>query len=123
MPYLVFSLVVRKIKEAAGAPFFVKPITRAIGANVETSFLNKNFKSNFEFIEEQLKTSSGEFLCGERLTGADIMMIYPLESSKAIRGADYPLIDAYVERVQARAAYKKAVRKVIDTTGEYTPDL
>lgn len=30
---------------------------------------------------------------------------------------------AYVERMEARPAYKKAVQRIVDETGEYNPEL
>lgn len=53
-------------------PFFVRPITRAVATKIEDSFLNPNFESNFNFLENQLATSpdNGKFLAGPKLTGA-----------------------------------------------------
>lgn len=123
MPPLLIIVVARMIKESADAPFFIKPITRAIGTRLETMLNESELKTHFDFVEEQLKASGGDFLCGNQLTGADILMIFPLESSKATRGARYPLIDAYVERIAARDAYEKAVQKIVDMTGKFEVGL
>jgi glutathione S-transferase len=52
------------------------------------------------------------FMVGEELTGADIMLSFVLEASRA-RGAfaDHPNLVAYLERLQARPAYKTALEK------------
>jgi len=122
MAFLVLALLAMKIRESADAPFFIKPITRAIGNKI-LSTLGKEFEKQFSYIEDQLKTSKGDFICGKELTGADFMMTFSLENSKVLREDKYPLIDAYVESIRARDGYKRAVQKIIDTTGEYSPDV
>lgn len=104
-------------------PFFIKPITRGIADRVDKLFLNKNIKTHFEFLEEQLACSpqNGDFFAGPNLTGADIMMIFPLEgAAKRDRMAaeKYPKLTAYVERIHARGAYGRAMKKLEEMTGE-----
>jgi len=122
MPFLVLAMVAMKIRDSADAPFFIKPITRAIGNKIMGT-LSKEFTKQFSYIEDQLKSSRGEFLCGKEITGADFMMMFPLENGKILREDKYPLIDAYMERIRARDCYKRAIQKIIDTTGEYNPDI
>ncbi len=102
-------------------PFFVRPITRAIAAQVEKQFLNQELKKQFDFLESQLTTSGGDFLCGSSFTGADIMMIYPLQGTLETKLMDrnkYPKATAYVDRLQDRKAWKKAISIVEEKTGE-----
>ena len=99
-----------------------------IAGKLDSMFLQPNFKTNFEFLEAQLASSpnGGEYLCGDTLTGADILMSFPLEAAKGRAGMTpdkYPRLCEYVERLQAREAYKRAVQKVIDIEGEYNPLL
>lgn len=112
------------IKDGPQTPFFIKPVTRAIGSRVEQAFLNRNLEANFTFIESQLATSpnNGEFLCGDHLTGADVLMVFPLEAAQGRAGVTkekYPKICAYVERLTQRPAYKKAVQRIVDDFGKY----
>jgi len=109
----------------APVPFFLKPITRQIAAGVENQFIFPNLKTHFDYLESQLATSpdSGEFFCGSELTGADILMIMPLEASYGASRIDltaekYPKLAAFVERMHGREAYKRAVQKVEEATGE-----
>jgi len=116
------------MKDGPQTPFFVKPLTRAIGGRVESTFLNPQLERHFAFVESQLATSpeNGEFICGPHLTGADILMVFPLEAANGRTGLTkekHPKTIAYVERLQARPAYKKAVQKIIDETGEYSQSL
>ncbi|KAF2431491.1 thioredoxin-like protein [Tothia fuscella] len=122
MPYLVIQLVMNQLKGPA-VPFFVRPITRVIASQVENSFLNQNHKSNLDFLESQIKSSpgNGEFLCGAQLTAADIMMIFPLQGAQTGAGLtkeDYPLLTAYIDRLTESPAYKRAIKKVEETSGE-----
>lgn len=91
-------------------------------------FLTPNFRTHFSFLESQLATSpnGGKYLCGKELTGADILMSFPLIASKGRAGltqAAYPRIWAYVELLEVHDGYKKAVQKIIDVEGEFKSTL
>ncbi len=110
------------------SPFFIKPISNAIVNNINSMFLEPNFKTHFGFLESQITSSphGGQYLCGTELTGADIMMSFPLGAAKGRAGFNkekHPKLWAYVERVESREAYKKAVQKIIDVEGSYDPTL
>ncbi|MDX1668256.1 MAG: glutathione binding-like protein [Limnobacter sp.] len=114
MPPLVMTLVFNKI-ENAPLPFFLKPIVlpiaRGISAQVKNSFINPNLSRQFQFIENHL--SKNAWFCGDELSGADFMMIFPLEAA-ANRSKDIdnmPNIKKYVAKVHALPAYKKALEK------------
>jgi glutathione S-transferase len=54
----------------------------------------------------------GPFLMGEALTGADIQIGFVAEVARAFgRLGPYPNLAAYVERMQARPAYRRAIEK------------
>ncbi len=53
-------------------------------------------------------------------------MVFPLEAGQGRGGVNketYPKICEYVARLQGREAYKKAVQRIIDETGEYSTSL
>ena len=50
------------------------------------------------------------FYAGEDLTGADIMMSFPVEAA-ASRGTLTPKLTAYLETIHARPAYKAALER------------
>lgn len=53
-----------------------------------------------------------EWLVGNSLSGADIMMSYPLQAAAdRLDFADYPNIRAYLQRIEAHEAYRRAVEK------------
>ena len=104
----------------------IRPISNAIVSNVDSLFLTPNFKSNWDFLEGQLATSpnEGKYLCGKDLTGADILMSFPLAAAKGLAGVTkekYPLLWGYVERLESSDSYKRAVQKIIDIEGSYDP--
>ncbi len=110
------------------SPFFIKPITNAIVDNIDSMLLVPNFKTQFAFLESQISSSpnGGQYLCGTELTGADIMLSFPLGAAKGRAGfmkEKHPTLWAYVERLESREAYKKAVQKIIDVEGSYDPTL
>jgi len=51
-----------------------------------------------------------EFLVGDSLTGADIQMSFVGEAARDLR-AQYPAMDAWVRRLQARPAYRRALER------------
>ncbi|KAL8817928.1 MAG: hypothetical protein Q9223_003334 [Gallowayella weberi] len=126
MPFLVTALVLRTIREKS--PFFIKPIANAITGNVETMFLTPNLENNFNFLESKIKSApdGGGYLCGSKLTGADIMLSFPLGASKGRAGLTkekYPALFEYVNRLEAMESNKKAVQKIIEIEGSYDPSL
>nr|POF24023.1 glutathione s-transferase 1 [Quercus suber] len=121
MTLMVLKLIVNNIKEGPEVPFFAKPITKIIGGRVESAFLNRSLKAQFDFLESQLSTSpdGGKFLCGKDLTAADMMMSFPLIAGKAyISKTQYPKIVAYVETLEAQPGYVRSVKKIEELSGE-----
>lgn len=113
MTPLLLTLVFNKI-ETSPAPFFIKPILKAVSAKVKSSFINPNLKGIFDFIEAELTKS--EWFAGSEFSAADIQMSFPIEAA-ASRGAEHlgPKSQAYLKKIHARPAYKKALER----GGEY----
>lgn len=110
MPYLLLALVLRRI-ESAQMPFFVRPVARGIAGKVRASFVGPNLDRHLAFVEQALSDSS--WFAGSELTGADIQMSFPLEAAavRAERPDAYPNIRAFLDRVHARPAYRRALDK------------
>ncbi len=93
------------------APFFVKPVVKAISAKAQKSFIDPQLKLHADYWEGEL--SKNEWFAGAELTGADIQMSFPLEAA-ASRGAvdrRYPNVTAFLHRIHDRPAYKRALEK------------
>lgn len=67
-------------------------------------------KAIFDYVEYHLIRS--EYFAGDELSGADIMMIFPLEAANA-RGRlkGYEACQDYVAKIHKRAAYQAALEK------------
>ena len=99
-----------KVKKAR-VPFFVKPITKAVADKVLSEFVNPNIKRLLDFIETSLEGK--KWFLGDQLSGADIQMSFPLETSVAQGLIDdhYPCIHSYVERIHQQTSYQAALKK------------
>lgn len=107
MPQLLLKLIFDKIKTAP-MPFFIKPIAKGIANKVLSNYVMPNVKNNMDFIEKHL--SQNKWFAGDKMTGADIQMSFPLEASMArTKMDDYPNTKAYVEKIHALKTYKKAL--------------
>jgi glutathione S-transferase len=114
--------------KTSSVPFFIKPITNGIVNRITSFFLRPNFETHYKFLESQLDTSpnSGEFLCGENLTAADILMSFPLEAGESRSGMtkeQFPRVWEYVARLHEREAYKRAVQKIVEVEGSFKTNL
>jgi len=109
MTPLLFKLVFGRILETP-MPFFVKPIARSIVGNVMANFIEPGLKLHLDFMEQSL--AGRPWFCGVDFSGADIMLSFPLEAA-ALRGGlgDRPNLRSFVERVQARPAYLRALER------------
>ena len=91
-------------------PALIRPIAKAIVKGVNDKFLGPNLKTHMAFIEKALGDSS--WFAGEEFSAADIQMSFPVEAA-ATRGgqASTPKMAAFLERIHARPAYKKAMER------------
>ena len=110
MPPLLLTLIFRKMPEAP-MPFFVRPVVRGIAAKVQQSFVRPQVKLHLDYMEGELAHS--EWFAGEDFSAADIQMSFPLEAAGAagLLGERRPRLQSFVERVAARPAYQRALKK------------
>ena len=110
MPPLLLKLVFDRI-EKAPAPFFVRPIARAIANRARSTFVQPNIDRNLDFMEAEL--AKNEWFAGHEFTAADVQMSFPIEAAAARGGLDStrPKLMAFLERIHARPAYKRALEK------------
>jgi len=109
MPPLVARLVLNKAKDKA-SPFFIKPLVAGIVDAIISAYYGPNLTKSLTYVEQYLR-QHGCF-AGEHLTGADVMMLFPLESLVATGNAQkLPAITAYVQRIHQRPAYQRALKR------------
>ena len=110
MSPLLQKLIFDRIPQSP-MPFFVKPIARAICAKVLTLMVEPNLKRQLDFMEAELGKS--EWFAGEEFSAADIQMSFPVEAAAQRAGlnASRPKLMAFLKRIHARPAYKKALER------------
>ena len=121
MPFISVSFVRDRLKTSAPLP--MKPLTYLLAHGLNTGFLIPRFTRLFDFLESQIKTSGGDYICGEKLSAADIMLVFVLEVSIAKTGLmnkeKYPATMEYYERLLTRETYERGVERVRAETGGY----
>jgi glutathione S-transferase len=109
MPLLFMKLVFGRIPSRL--PFFFKPVGKAIVKGANSTLLDPQIGNHFMFLESEL--AKREWFAGPEFTAADIQMSFPLEAAAArapiIR--QMPRLSAWLDRIQARPAYKRALEK------------
>jgi glutathione S-transferase len=113
----------RAVIKTAPVPFFVRWLPALIGGRVEQQ-VTPRAVAQLDFLETQLATApgGGPFVAGDKLTGADIMVLFPLQASAkrlGITKSSHPKVTEYVARLEAIASYKASVEKIIEKEGSY----
>ncbi|HEX3951862.1 MAG TPA: glutathione S-transferase [Steroidobacteraceae bacterium] len=110
MTPLLFKLVFDRIATNP-APWPISAISRRIAATVTNAFIAPNLKRHLDYIEAELGTHA--WFAGEQFTAADVQMSFPLEIAvtRADLNATRPKAMAFLERIHAREAYKRALER------------
>ena len=110
MTPLLFKLVFDRIA-ANPAPWPISTIARRIAATVTESFIAPNLTRHLDYIEAEL--GSQPWFAGAQFTAGDVQMSFPLEIavSRAGLNASRPNSMAFLERIHARDAYRRALER------------
>jgi glutathione S-transferase len=110
MPPLLLKLVFHRV-ETEKMPFFAKPIAKAIAGKVRQAFIDPQLRLHLDYLEGELEHA--EWFAGDAFSGADIQMSFPIEAAAARGGlgANRPRLAAWLERIHARAAYRRALER------------
>ena len=110
MPPLLLALIFSRLPTQP-MPFFVRPIARALCSKVLKSFVTPQLTTQRDFMEAELAKSA--WFAGDSFSAADIQMSFVVEASAARGGLAqaYPKLQAWLERIHARAAYQRALEK------------
>lgn len=110
MPPLLVKLIFDRIVTSP-MPFFVKPIVRTIASKVLATVVTPNLERQWDFMEAELGRS--RWFAGDAFSAADIQMSFPVEAAAQRAGLDarHPKLIAYVKRIHARPAYKRALKR------------
>jgi glutathione S-transferase len=110
MPPLLMKLVFDRIA-ANPVPWPISAIARRIAGAVQSSFIAPNLKRHLDYMEGELGAHT--WFAGDDFTAADVQMSFPLEAavSRAGLNASRPQLMAFLERIHARDAYKRALER------------
>ena len=110
MPPLLLKLVFDRV-ETAPMPFFVRPIAKQIAGRAKSSFIGPQIDLHLDYMERELGKST--WFAGNDFTAADVQMSFPLEAAASRGGLDAkrPKLIAFLDRIHARPAYKRALEK------------
>ena len=110
MPFMLLTLIFNKIKEAP-MPFFVKPIAKGIVSKTMHRFVSPNVKNHLTYLDNELAATG--WFAGREMTGADIMMSFPLEAA-AVRTnlrENYQNLACFLDKIHQLPCYKSAIEK------------
>ena len=110
MPPLLLKLVFDRIANGP-APWPISVVARRIAGTVQSSFIGPQLKRHLDHMEAELAAHT--WFAGEEFTAADVQMSFPLEvaESRAGLNASRPRLTAFLERIHAREAYKRALER------------
>lgn len=99
-----------------------------VASKVEDGFVNPNLHTNLKFLEDQLQTApgGGPYICGEKLTAADIVLSYSVIAGLSRLGSlrdQYPTVVAYADRLQELEGYQRGVTKIEQIEGSFKANL
>jgi len=108
-PPLLLKLIFDRVKSSA--PFFARPVARAIANKALKSFVLPNIERNLDFMEGELRKA--EWFAGNAFSAADIQMSFPLEAARMRGGLDQkrPRLMNYLEKIHSRPAYIRAIER------------
>ena len=109
MPPLLLKLVFARLPSAA--PAIVRPLVRMIAGKVQSGYIDPQLRQHVDYWERTLGESV--WFAGDTFTAADVQMSFPIEaaSSRVGFGADRPRLRGFLERIQGRAAYQRAIER------------
>ena len=109
MPQLLLDLMLTSLPARAPAP--LQAAAKSAAEAARQAYASPNLKTMFDFIEGEI--AARPWFAGEEFSAADVMMSFPLEAGGARAGAfdGRRKIEAFVERIHARPAYRRALAR------------
>ena len=110
MAPLLMKLIFDRV-ESSPAPFFVKPIAKAIAGKVKGSYIQPQISMHLDYLEAEL--SQRPWFAGNEFSAADIQMSFPLEAAAARAGLNEsrPNLTAFLKRIHSRPAFQRALER------------
>jgi glutathione S-transferase len=110
MPPLLLKLVFDRVASTP-MPWPFSAMARRIAGTVQGTFIGPQLKRHLDFMEAEL--AAHPWFAGKEFTAADIQMSFPLEAAASRAGLDArrPKLFAFLDRIHARDAYKRALER------------
>ncbi|MFD1625281.1 glutathione S-transferase family protein [Azospirillum griseum] len=110
MPLLLLKLVLVRMG-GPQMPFLLRPIARKIAGAVTAAMVAPRLTQHLDHVEAHL--AANPWFAGDPFSVADIQMSFPLETAVARAGLDAsrPHIMAWLDRIHARPAYRRALER------------
>jgi glutathione S-transferase len=110
MPPLLLKLVFDRVAKAP-VPWPISAVARRIAGTVQDGFIGPQLKRHLDYMEAELAANT--WFAGEGFTAADVQMSFPLEAAVSRAGLDAsrPHLMAFLDRIHARDAYKRALER------------
>ncbi len=110
MPPLLLKLIFGRVATTP-MPWPFSAMARRIASSVQTAFIGPQLELHLDFMESELADRS--WFAGPQFTAADVQMSFPLEAARARAGLDAsrPRLWDFLNRIQARDAYKRALQR------------
>ena len=110
MPLMVITAILNRI-ETAPMPFFMKPIAKIIAHRTKAAYSGPNIRLNLDYLEATLQKST--WFCGSEMSGADIMMSFPIETAamRTSLAENHPALEEFRQHVRELPAYQRAIEK------------
>ncbi|KAI6278887.1 hypothetical protein MCOR07_010457 [Pyricularia oryzae] len=84
-------------------------------------------KKHFAFLEKQLETSGGDYLCGPNLTAGDVALSFVILVNKPAYPKlgnwkpeqEYPRVWAYMSRLETSPGWLRSIEKIKSIEGSF----
>ena len=108
MPPLVMTLLFNELPKRT--PALLRPVARLISKTVQTSYLAPQIERQLDLMEAELGRST--WFAGPDMTGADVMMSFPVEAASSRNGLGArPRLAQWLTTIHARPAYQRALQE------------
>lgn len=109
MPPLLIRMIFGMLPKRSPLP--LRPFAAMIAAGVNRRLLGPQLALHFDFWEASLRETG--WFAGPYFSAADAMMSFPIEAaaSRIGFGADRPALTAFLDRIHARPAWRRALER------------
>ncbi|KAK9332413.1 glutathione S-transferase [Lipomyces starkeyi] len=115
-PDMLLLFITNSVRHAP-MPFFIRPIARKIANSMDSAFAAPDATKQLDYLESNLEQNGTGYFVGDGLTGADIILIFPLQLARSRAGLTkeaYPHLWKWLEDMQSRDAYVRADKKAAE---------